>query len=325
MSSYYDILGVPKNASDDDIKRAYRKLALKHHPDKSGGDDTKFQEIQMAYETLSDPERKSRYDNPNVFPEHTTHGFPFEFFFGQQPGFPFQFAGNTQTKRSDHFYTCNVQLKDIFFGTTKRFKIKRDTLCVECHDTCSKCNGYGIRRIHPHITQTCDICSGRGRIVKGNCNICKNKRSITEEKLVEIVIHKGMPSGEKFIFEHWGEQPSKNGEIAGNLYVTVQVEEHPQFKRDNLDLIFYSDITLAQTIIGCMIDIPLFDEPLSLNTRGFGIINPNKQYTVYNRGLVDEHDKKGNLHIRFRVTYPEKVLSDDHRHILSLAFDQVGI
>jgi DnaJ family protein A protein 2 len=329
--SYYDVLGVSKDATEDEIKKAYRKLALKYHPDKSG-EIEKFQEIQTAYENLIDPNKRQAYDNPQPqFNNNVNGNFPFEFFFNGPGSFSFGGAGmftapKQNQKRSDHFYTCKVQLKDVYFGTVKRFKIKRECLCLECHSSCGICNGYGYKKLHPTIAQTCQQCNGKGNMIKHeNCNVCNNKRTITEEKLVEINIEKATQSGEKFIFEKWGEQPMKNGEIAGHLYVTVQIEEDPNFKRLDLDLLYYANLTIFETFTGKTLEIPLFDETLKLESKGFGVINPNKQYTIYGKGLVDTTNRRGNLHIRFSIEYPDRVFTEEELGQVTSLFKQLEL
>lgn len=328
MGDYYNILGISKEASDDDIKRAYRKLAREHHPDK-GGDKERFQQIQMAYETLSDPQKRGAYDNPA--PQFNMGDMGFNFNMG---GF-FNEGNNANNiiKKAEHFYACKLTLKDVFFGIKKRFKVKREKICKQCYKNCENCNGTGnikqriqlgpFTQIVQHL---CNACGGKGIYVeKDNCNNCSGNRVIKEEKIIEIDIPRGVENGKQYIFEEWGEQATKSNEISGPLIVTVQIEEHPEFKRADLDLVYTINLTLSESIIGKHVVIKHFDGDLQLDTRGFGIINPNKQYTIFSRGIINENGKVGNMHIRFNINYPSKSLQDSEIIVLRRAFESVNL
>jgi DnaJ-class molecular chaperone len=332
MSDYYSILGVSKDTSNNDIKKKYRQLARENHPDK-GGDKEHFQKIQEAYETLSDPQKRQAYDNsqsqPNV---HINGGFPFEFNFNSffhpqaKPQQPSQ-------KKNDHIYTCKITLKDVYFGITKKIKVQRNKICIICKSDCSQCNGMGQITQHMQmgpftqiLNQICQNCSGTGIKHKTNCDTCNSKGRIPEERVFEVNIDKGVNTGKKYIFDGWGEQAIKNNEISGNLVVNVVVEEHSLFQRNGLNLIYRTDIDLRDCIIGKYITIPLFDAPLTITTRGFGIINPNKEYILFERGLVENNNnKKGNLHIIFNINYPDIQFTDDDIKLLTDTFEKVKL
>lgn len=326
MGEYYNILGISKDASDEQIKGAYRKLAREHHPDK-GGDKERFQQIQQAYETLSDPQKRKSYDNP-------APQFGGGDFFNFNMGGMFNENVNTgPIKKSEHFYVCKITLKDVFFGVKKRFKVKRDKICKICYKNCGNCGGTGhikqrlqVGPFTQIIQHVCNGCSGKGNIIgKENCDECGNRRCTTEDRIIEIDIPKGVENGKQYIFEEWGEQPTKINEIPGALVVTVNVEEHTDFKRHNLDLLYTVDITLRDSIIGKEIIIKHFDGDLKIDIKGFGIINPNKQYTLFSRGIIDTRGKVGNLHIRFNIIYPDKTLDETEVNILKDAFNSVNL
>lgn len=316
MADYYNILGVSKNASDDEIKRAYKKLALKTHPDKNGGDDTEFKKINLAYEILSDPNKKNEYDNP--FDGNTPFNHPF-----------FNFHRNQQhvhKKLNDHHYVCKISLKDVFFGITKKLRINRTRVCNSCIKTCNTCNGSGNLTQHIQmgpftqvINKSCNACNGIGNVKNdGNihCTKCLSNGNITEEKIFEIILEPGVETGKRIVFEGWGEQATKNNEISGSFIVTIHVEENIYFKRKGLDLRYTIDISLKDSIIGKNISIPYFSEDINIDTKGFGIINPGKEYIIYNKGLKDQNDKYGNLFLIFKINYPEKCLTDKEIEIL---------
>jgi len=297
MTDYYLVLGVSKTASAEEIKQAFRKLAREHHPDK-GGDAEKFKQIQEAYETLSDNQRRRQYDTPS-------QGFPvFDFF--------------QQTKKcASHLHECRITLDEAFFGVTKKFKIKREKQCAKCRKVCTLCHGSGtlLQRLNvgpfsQMIQQTCSQCMGQGAMQSTTrCEHC-TFGVISDERIIELDISRGVLSGKQYIFEEWGAQPRKNDEEAGDLVVVVHVLDHSVFKREKLNLIYHTQITLAESIIGKMIQIPHFTETFQVNTKNFGIINPNKQYSIPNRGIENEYTQ-GDLIIVFTIVYPEKQLSDN--------------
>jgi DnaJ-class molecular chaperone len=202
-----------------------------------------------------------------------------------------------------------------------------------CKLDCSQCNGIGHITQHIQmgpftqiINQSCQNCSGSGIKNKSNCTNCKSKGSIPEERIFEVKIERGVETGKQYKFEGWGEQAIKGNEISGNLIVNIVVDEDVNFKRNGLNLLYKTDLTLRDCIIGKMITIPHFESPLTITTRGFGIINPNKEYILFDRGLVDENDKKGNLHITFNINYPENIqFSDDDINLLIDTFDKVKL
>jgi DnaJ-class molecular chaperone len=314
LKNYYDILGISESASEEDIKQAYRKLAREHHPDK-GGDKEHFQKIQEAYEVLS-----NRQEQQNFSP------FGFSQFFHHN---------NRQNivKKPDNHYTCNISLKDVFHGVSKKFRVKRVSMCKLCKISCPICNGTGIvsRTIHlgpltQFVQQPCGNCKSAGFIRHQSiCHSCNSSGQIEENKIFEIAIPKGVQSGKQYCFENWGEQSNKPNEISGNFIVTIYVEQDNVFQRNNLDLIFHSSLSLKESILGKEITIPHFEKELSISTSGFGIINPHKQYTIFGKGLVDDSNNSGNLHIRFSINYPEIVLSDSQQKTLQSAFNNVGL
>jgi DnaJ-class molecular chaperone len=324
MKDYYAILGIEKNASQEEIKHAFKKLAMENHPDK-GGEKEKFQEIQEAYSILSDSEKKNNYDNRDNMGRS-----PFDFFFNQN-SFENQ---NIQIKKSNHYYNCEIELKDVYFGLLKKIKVKREKICKICNDNCKNCNGIGILsktiQMGPFIQsirQNCNTCNGKGKIHNKNqeCE-CNENGLLIEEKIFEINIERGISQNSKYIFHEWGEQGFKDNEIAGDLIINIYIKEHPYLKRDNLNLICEKEFTLIETIIGKDIKIELFNETVEINSKIFGILNPNKKYIIYDRGLFKgSSEKRGNLYIIIRVNYPEKTLNDNEILLLKNTFDKVNL
>lgn len=328
MTDYYEILGVPKDASPDDIKKAFRKAAMKYHPDK-GGDKEKFQKIQEAYDVLKDPETRAGYDNPRPPMQH----FDFSQFFGGTFANVHQQHVSPQ-RCSDHSYNCKISLKDVYTGITKRFKVKRTKFCTSCHGTCGHCKGAGTishRISHgPFIQmsqQVCMKCSGSGRVLNQPANSCQlcSSGNITEERLVELAIPPATENGKQYVINGWGEQASKSNQEPGNLIVTITIDPDPHFTRRGLDLVYTATISLKESIIGSIINVPHFAGSLPIDTNGFGIINPQKQYTVYEKGLIDNSGKSGNLHIHFVITYPQVNLNHEQISTLSDAFTKCNL
>lgn len=337
--NYYDILGVSKDASEDEIKRAYRKLALKTHPDKNGGDDTMFKKINLAYETLSDPDKRNAYDNPNQIPDFGGSGFPggdiFEQLFRGMGGMNINVNINGQryngpTKRGNHLHRIAISLRDVHTGIIKTLKLKINKVCFDCKTRCGNCNGSGITvRIQhngPFVQQIqtqCGMCSGTGGINTGNtsCKKCNGTSNYVDEQTVKVEIDKGTMSGYKIVFEKMGEQAQKPGEEAGDLIIEIIVEEDPYFTREGDNLVFKSKLTLAETFIGKDILVPHFEEHVRINTNIFGIINPNKRYHIQGKGLCG----KGDLIFIFEIIYPEKELDSYDRETLKNVFKNLGI
>ena len=327
MVDYYNILGISKSASDDEIKNGYRKMARSHHPDK-GGDKETFQRIQEAYETLSDPNKRDEYDNPSPFGNLNNLNFNFNnsFFKHNQP------TQNNIVKKNDHYYVCKIALREVYFGTLKKLKVQRTKICKGCIKKCNRCNGTGQTVQHLQmgpftqiVQKICDQCVGTGKtnVENSNCIECKSTGKITEETIFEINIKPGIDYGERFEFKDWGEQPIKDNEIAGSFIVTIEIDKDLNFTRNGLNLKHDISLTLKESIIGKQITIPHFNENIKLDTRGFGVVNPNKEYLLYNKGLIDSDGKRGNLQIKFIIQYQDRTFTDLELQVLKSTFEKI--
>lgn len=338
--NYYDILGVNKDASEDEIKRAYRKLALKTHPDKNGGDDTMFKKINLAYETLSDTDKKRAYDNPNPFENMTGGGgFPggfdiFEQMFrgmgGMNINVNVQNNHNRHVRRQNHVHVINVSLKDIHTGITKTLRLKTGKICFSCRKDCTSCHGSGhITQVHrngpfiQHIQSPCNTCSGSGNINSNNSNCmkCKGDGTINEENIIKVEVPQNARHSHQIVFKGLGEQVQKEREEPGDLIVQINIEKDPYFEREDDNLIYRCQLTLAETFLGKDILIPHFDEHFSINTNIFGIINPNKRYHLKDKGLGN----MGDLIFVFEIIYPDKVLDSCGRDSLRNIFTNLQL
>jgi len=335
----YDILEVNRNASLEDIKKSYKKLAVQFHPDKNKDNkeeaELKFKEISNAYSILSNSETRHKYDmlgdeNYNgsgdgpqqeaanmddlfqhLFGSRRGHGHGFnpfaDFDFGHGGG------GNNRTCNNiiKHY---NITLEDIYNGIAKPIKVIIKKYCLKCFINCTGCNGTGMRQqiiqLGP-MTQilniTCNQCNGNKIINKNNkeCKECKGCGTMDIEHNAFLNMPKGFDC-DHTIFEGLGEQPQIAGQKAGNLIYEFKLTPHSQFTKSGNDLYYKQTLTLTDSIIGKMIIIDYFGEQIKINTNQFGVINPSKQYILKNRGLpIFNTTKKGNMIIEFNITYPQ--------------------
>lgn len=321
---YYSILGLSPGAKEQEIKGSYKKLAMKHHPDK-GGNKEQFQKIQEAYSVLGDAQKKKEYDNPVQF-----NDFPF-----------FQNFHQTHTnaqqtnKKNDTTYNMEISLDDAYKGCVKKIKVSREKVCTQCKMFCTLCDGNGQVLQHIRmgmmtqiIQQTCQNCGGNGIVEKHqglHCKNCNNTGKIRETQLFEINIPRGAPQLKQYVFKGWGEQGVKKSDIPGNLVVNVKVKPHPYFKRNGDDLHYNVNISFKESIIGKTITILHFSEDIVINTRGFGIINPVLQYSIYGKGMITENRKCGNLFLTFSIVYPTPSLTEEQCQLLNDTFDKIGL
>jgi DnaJ homolog subfamily A member 2 len=336
----YDILEVSRDASQNEIKKSYKKLAFQFHPDKNKGDveaEKKFKEISNAYSILSNPETKNRYDmtgdeNYNNEGNGNPHEAPnmdelFQHLFGSRRGGnhnpfnDFGFGGFNFNDERHHQSQCNnivkpynITLDDIYNGIVKNIKIGIKKYCKKCFTTCNCCNGSGVKQqmiqIGPmtQILQSqCPKCNGNKMMNKNNkdCGECKGTGMYEVEHTAHLNMPKGFDSNHT-IFEGLGEQPQISTHKPGNLIFEFKLMPHSHFTKNGNDLYYKHTLTLTESIVGKMISIEYFGETIKINTDQFGIINPSKQYILKNRGLpIFNTTKKGNMIIEFIITYPK--------------------
>ena len=287
---FYDILGVPKNATDDDIKKAYRKLAMKHHPDRNQGDsakksEEKFKEAKEAYEMLSDPQKRAAYDqhghagvDPNMrgpggegfggFAE--AFGDIFGDIFGGAAGAGGRRGGGGQQvyRGSDLSYAMEISLEEASFGKETQIRVPSWENCDTCKGTgakpgtsaktCTTCNGAGtvhMRQGFFSIQQTCPHCHGSGKIIPEPCTTCSGAGKIKKQKTLEVKIPAGINEGMRIRSAGNGE-PGTNGGPAGDLYIEIRVKQHEIFERDGDDLHCTVPVGLTTAALGGSIDVP---------------------------------------------------------------------
>ena len=292
-TDYYKILGVERTATADEIKRAYKKVAIKYHPDRNPGDkeaEEKFKQAAQAYDVLRDPDKRARYDQFGAAGvDGAAGGFGgfgaggmdlnviFSMFgdifggFGGFSGFGGG-RGQRQYRGSDMRRKVRLTLEEISTGVTKKFKVRKDITCTECHgtgcasghspETCPTCHGQGYviqsRRSFLGMMQTqevCPNCHGEGTVIKHTCSHCHGEGVTSGEEIVEIKIPAGVAEGMVVNVPGKG-NAAKHGGVPGDIQVLIEEEPHKDFIRDDTDLIYNLLLTVSQAALGDTIDIP---------------------------------------------------------------------
>lgn len=287
---YYEILSVSRAASDQDIKSAYRRLAVKYHPDKNPGDATaeeKFKEAAEAYSILSDPEQRRRYDRFGHAGVSSAAGGPWgapgfggiEDILGDLFGFGDVFgAGGARGRRTsaqrgaDLRYDLEITLEEAATGFTAQLRIPRLEACEECKgsgaasgtqaETCSTCSGLGQVRYTQgffSVSRTCSTCRGTGKIIRTPCSQCNGAGRLEREKSMEVKIPAGVETGSRLRISGEGEA-GLHGGSAGDLYVVIHVKEHERFERQGSNLYLSVPITFAQAALGSEITVRSLDD-----------------------------------------------------------------
>lgn len=301
---HYQTLGVERSASIDDIKKAYRKLAMKYHPDRQGGDPEKFKAINQAHETLSDPEKRNRYDQFGTDEPGGGSGGPdMSEFFQNMFGVQRQQNG----RRNDHQHVVDLSLEEVYTGTAKTIRITTTRPCFACLRKCGQCNGSGFITgvqnmgfISQMLQRPCPACQAAGQIPTG-CAQCEHKRTTTQVVTLNMNIPKGVTDGTARKIDGLGEQPRSPNERPGDLIVVFRIKAHPKFERNGNDLRYKLTVTLEEAINGFTFTVPHFGGPLTLKTHDLApVIDPRRDYRVDGKGLTED----SNLYLNFDVQFP---------------------
>jgi molecular chaperone DnaJ len=290
---YYEILGVSRDASEEDLKKAYRKLAMKLHPDRNPGDATaeaKFKEVNEAYDVLKDPEKRAAYDRyghaafenggagpgPAGFQGGFGGGFGgsglediFEEMFGRFGG---RGRGGASGRGADLRYDIEISLEEAFAGTKRTIRVPTSVACEACKgtgaeggsagvSTCPTCQGTGKIRAQQGfflIERTCPTCSGTGRVIKNPCKVCHGTGRVQRDRTLSVTIPAGVEDGTRIRLAGEGEAGLR-GAPAGDLYVDVRVKPHPIFVRDGANILVRVPLRMTLAALGGVLDVPVVD------------------------------------------------------------------
>ena len=352
---YYEILGVPKDADDAAIKKAYRALAKKYHPDLHPGDqeaEIKFKEANEAYEVLSDSEKRAQYDQyghaafeaggagaggfGGGFGDFGGFGDIFSSFFGGG------FGGNTNARRNgpvrgdDIGTRVTLTFEEAAFGVKKEISYNRIIRCPDCSgsgaakgtsaDNCGKCRGTGQMRVIQRLggmqfesSTTCDACRGRGRIIKNPCGNCRGTGFIRITKKLDVSIPAGIDDGERIALRGQGND-GRNGGSAGDLILQVMVKPHAIFERDGYNIYCEVPIPVTDAILGADLEIPTLE-----GTEKYTIpegTQPGDTFTMRGKGIpYINSSRRGDLIFRVKVEIPRGLSNQQKEQVRAFAGD----
>jgi molecular chaperone DnaJ len=341
---FYEILGVPKNASDEDIKKSYRKLAMKHHPDRNQGDaaaEVKFKEAKEAYEMLSDAEKRAAYDqyghagvDPNMRGAAGAGGFGgFGESFGDIFGDIFgqarrqQGGGGRQVFRgNDLSYAMDITLEEAAAGKKTEIRIPSFDECDTCHGsgakpgtsakTCGTCQGQGVVQMRQgffSVQQNCPHCRGSGKIISDPCTPCHGQGKIKRQKTLEISIPAGIDDGMRIRSTGNGE-PGTNGGPPGDLYIEIRMQKHEVFQRDGDDLHCAVPISFTTAALGGEVSVPTLSGEAAIDLPEG--TQTGKQFRLRGKGIKGVRASfPGDLYCHITVETPVK-LSEHQRKLL---------
>src|SRR5215469_294143 len=341
-NDYYEVLGVIRDASSDQIKSAYRKAALKWHPDRNPENKSdaehRFREASEAYSVLSDPQKRATYDRyghaglTNQVFDASNFGSIFEEFqdvFGEMFGFQDIFGGGSRRRGgraraqrgADMRYDLKLSFEDAAAGVKTKLKIPRMEDCEACRGTgakpgsgmevCQSCKGHG--QLHYQqgffaVSRTCPHCHGAGKIIKESCAECRGQGRIERSRTIEVSVPAGVDSGMRLRVAGEGEQGT-NGGVPGDLYIFIEVKEHAFFERRGADLYCNVPITISQAALGDEIMVPTMSGEEEKLTIPEGT-QPGTLFRRKGKGLPDPHGGKGDLYVNVRVVVPSKLTKE---------------
>ncbi len=353
---YYEILGVSKTATDEEIKRAFRKLAKTYHPDnKQTGDEAKFKEVGEAYAILSDPNKRRQYDQfghaaftnggadySGFSTDDIDLGEIFRDIFGGASGFTsgfsgFNFGGSSRNnskrprKGEDSLVVVNLTFEEAVFGCKKTLNIELNETCSYCHgkggsntSTCPTCGGTGRiiseQRSLFGVFQTqttCSTCGGTGETIKDVCSHCRGTGSIRSKKEIEVSIPEGIDTGYQLRISGKGSSGT-NGGPNGDIYLEFKVKEHPLFKRDDEDIYLTVPLTISEAILGCKKEIPTISGNVIVEVKPG--TQSGEKVKLKGKGVKKVNSiGKGNMYIIYNVVIPDKLNLTQKKLIKELA------
>jgi len=348
---YYEVLEVQKNATAEEIKKAYRKKAIQFHPDKNPGDksaEEKFKEAAEAYEVLSNPEKKQRYDqfghagmsgssgfsgqSMNMDDIFSMFGDIFGGHFGGFGGFGGRGGGQRVNRGQNLRVKVTLDLNEIAHGAEKKIKVKKYIPCQTCHgsgakdgsfSTCSTCHGTGqVTRVsntflgQMQTTSVCPNCGGEGKIVANKCSSCYGEGIVSGEEVISLNIPAGVAEGMQLSVTGKG-NAARRGGINGDLIVQIAEEEHPELIREDNDLIFNLFLGLPELALGTTVEIPTVDTKVKVKIDAG--TQPEKILRLRGKGLPDVNGYgKGDLLVKIHAWVPTKLSTEEKKMLEKL-------
>ncbi len=328
---FYNILGVPRTASADELKRAYRKLAMQWHPDRNPGDEAAerhFKDVSEAYRTLGDPVRRARYDR--LGPLYTEDGRP------PRPDevneavgavWSNLFSWRNRPKRGDDLrFTISLTLEEVAAGVDKSLSVPRRIRCRTCdgvgadadgRDTCSPCEGTGRSRGPRLLRSACYRCGGSGWTVRVPCASCAGHGQVDELTAIRVAVPAGVATGQKLKVRGRGNEPSRAGP-AGDLYVVVNVADHALFRRRGEDVLCDVPMRYADLVLGAEVEIPTLRGATTIRVPSG--TPPGKVFRLSGRGLPSaSRARRGDLHVQVVLEIPSELSDAERNHLADWA------
>jgi molecular chaperone DnaJ len=349
---YYEILGVARNATPEDIKSAFRRLARQYHPDVSQepNAEERFKEINEAYAVLSDTDKRAAYDRFGHAGVQNTGGVPdftvdfgdlFEEFFGGFGGFgraSGRRARNVPRRGGDIQYAVDLTFEESIFGVEKEIEITRNEVCETCGGKgaepgttpvrCSTCNGTGeVRQVRQTLlgsmvqVSTCPVCNGQGETISTPCHTCSGRGLVHRTRKKVISIPAGVDNGNQIRLAGEG-QPGEHGGPNGNLYLVIRVQSHKYFRRRDNDIMLDLNINIAQAALGAEVEVPTVDGPTKLRIPPG--IQPGKVLRMRGKGVPHlRGNGRGDEMVVVNVEVP-KNMSAEQRKLMEQLADSLG-
>ena len=356
---YYEVLGVSKGASDEELKKAYRKLAKQYHPDMNPGNkeaEAKFKEVNEAYEVLSDKEKRAKYDqfghagvDPNFGGGGGFGGFDMgdidlgdifgSFFGGGFSGFGGQQQrANAPQKGESLRANLSVTFEEAAFGCEKELELTRTEMCDACHgsgcepgttaETCPDCRGTGVVRIQRgaggfafSTTAQCSKCRGTGKLIHSPCKVCGGAGSVRKKKRITVTIPAGIDDGQAVSLRGQG-NAGKNGGPAGDLIVGIRIKPHTQFRRDGTTVLYEQPVSFYRAAMGGELEIPTIDGKVKWSLPAG--TQPGTTFRLRGKGIPELRGRgRGDQYVTIKVQVPTS-LSADQRAALEAFGESMG-